>query len=440
MAGSAEARIETPPLARFLRPELPRAALHGLPGAVATRLADATGADPPAVLLTTLTMLGNAAGPQPHVVFGGGAEHPARLFVVIAGDTSEGRKGTAVGAVERLFAEADPAWAEARILRGVQSPEAMIDRVADDTSDDGRLLILEPEFARLAERMARSGTFSPQLRAAWDGSVLERVTRDRRQSQRASNAHVSLIGLVTPDELMRHHRRLREAGGLENRFLFVISAPSRYVSPFESAETGDLAERLRCSLEASRNGVLERADPVSRILMAERGLQPSTVLPLAGDVRDGWRGWRARIKAQIPKAADDLGPLWSRGEVQVIRLAATYAIADGSPVVTAIHISAALGAWTYCAKSAELLFGVPLGLAGARVNPRHAAKVVRRLHESYPGWLPRNSIGKDVLGGNAGDVTPIMDDLMAKELVERRAIKTAGRDRVEYRLLPPRPA
>ena len=430
---------ETPPLSQFLRPELPAAALHGLPGQAAVTLAAATGADKAAVLMCLLAMLGCAAGRQPHVVYRA-AEHPARLFVIIAGDTGAGLKGTAVGAVERLFAIADPDWAETRILRGLQSPEAMVERVADDASVDGRLLILEAEFARLAERMSRSGTFSPQLRAAWDGTILERVTRDPNRSQRASNAHVSLVGQITPPELMKHHRRLSQAGGLENRFLFVISAPSGHVSPFESADTSDLAARLRHALDASRKAVLERADPVSRVLMAERGLQPSTALPLATDVQQGWRDWQARIKAQIPRAADDLGPLWSRSEAQVLRIGVGFAIADSSPVVTATHISAAVGAWTYCAKSAELLFGVPLGLAEARINPRHVAKIVRRLHQNYPGWLPRNAIGKDVLGGNAGDVSAIMDDLVARELVERRVIKTAGRDRAEYRLLPPRPA
>ena len=132
--------------------------------------------------------------------------------------------------------------------------------------------------------------------------------------------------------------------------------------------------------------------------------------------------------------------MWSRGEAQVIRLSAAYAIADSSPVVTATHIAAAVGAWTFCARSAERLFGAPLGLAEARINPRHVAKIIRSLHQNYPGWLPRNTIGKEVLGGNAGDVGAIMDDLVSGELVERRVIKTAGRDRAEYRLLPPRPA
>ena len=74
-----------PPLAAFLRPELHPAALHGLPGDVATTLADATGADPAAVLLAFLTLAGNAAGPQPHAWFGG-AQHPGRLFVVLVGE------------------------------------------------------------------------------------------------------------------------------------------------------------------------------------------------------------------------------------------------------------------------------------------------------------------------------------------------------------------
>lgn len=52
---------EVPPLSAFLRPELPAAALRGLPGDVATALAESSGADPAAVLVTFLALLGNAA-------------------------------------------------------------------------------------------------------------------------------------------------------------------------------------------------------------------------------------------------------------------------------------------------------------------------------------------------------------------------------------------
>ena len=61
-------------------------------------------------------MLGCAAGPEPHVQFGGAA-HPGRLFLVIAGeDRRRGGRGPALGVLEQLFRDADPDWLESRIL------------------------------------------------------------------------------------------------------------------------------------------------------------------------------------------------------------------------------------------------------------------------------------------------------------------------------------
>ena len=231
-----------PPLAAFLRPQLPPAALYGLPGEVATTLAESSGADPAAVLVTFLALLGNAAGPQPHARFGG-AEHPARLFAVLVGDAATGRKGTALAAVETLFAEADPDWATGRVLYGLQSGEAMIDWVADDYSNDCRLMVVETEFGRLVETMARAGTLSAHLRNAWDGRAMQRTTT--RFTQRASRAHVSLLAMITPEELLRHHKRLAQAGGLESRILYVYTAPVEDISPFaDTADHRPLAGRV----------------------------------------------------------------------------------------------------------------------------------------------------------------------------------------------------
>jgi hypothetical protein len=430
---------ETPPLSRFLRPQLPAAALHGLPGEVAVTLGDATGADRAAVLLAFLVMVGNAAGPQPHVRFGGAA-HPARLFVLIVGDPSAGRKGTAVLAVERLFREADPGWSENRILRGLRSPQAMIDKVADGESTDCRLLVLEPEFKRLSAQIARAGDFSPLLRSAWDGDVLENNTRDPRRSKTASNAHVSVIGSITGAELMQEHRRLGEAGGLESRFLFCCSAPSKEVSGWDAAtaETGGLAERLRLALETSRRNVLERADPISRVLLADRGLQPTAPLPVADEVRDGWP---SLVKTHLPPTSDDLSSLWARAEPQIVRLSAGFALADCAPEVGVPHVQAAVATWQFCAHSAEVLFALPIGQAPGRVDPVRAGKVIRLLHDRYPRWVPQDDIGTGLFKGNvpAAEIELIMADLTVRDLVERREIKTGGRPRTEWALLRPRP-
>jgi Protein of unknown function (DUF3987) len=428
---------EAVPLSAFLRPELPDAALCGLPGEVTRELAAGSEADPAALLLTFLAMFGNAAGPQPHAVFGG-APQPGRLFLLVVGEAASGRKGTAHQAVEALFRDADPLWSANRIFGGLQSAEAMVEHVADQRSDDCRLLVVETEFDRLVETMARTGTLAAQLRNAFDGRVLAVTRRDRGRSLTASNAHVSLIGHIVPGELLRHHRRLRQAGGLESRFLYAyVNRQAGDVSPFGAAgPSAPLAAKVGRALERSRSAVLDRADPVTRRLCLLRGVQPCTQLDVSGDVRDAWPDVRRRLT----RSDHDLGAMFQRAETHVIRLAVIYSLADSSHVVDMTHVDAALAVWSYCARSAEVIFGIPVGGLPPARNPKQVAKVVDALHRAYPGWLARGEIGHQVLKGNVpaaqieAILTYVQDDL---KMLERREIKTAGRPREEYRLVGP---
>jgi hypothetical protein len=433
MPDQAASVLDRPPLAAFLRPRLDQAALHGLAGEVAVRLAESTGADPAAILLAFLTLLGNAAGPQPHAWFGG-AQHPARLFTVLVGDAATGRKGTAHGAVERLFAAADRDWADSRVMYGLQSGEAMISRVAD-SGRDCRLMLVETEFARLVETMARSGRLSSDLRNAWDGRVLQR--ENVRNPQQASRPHVSMLAMITPEELLRHHRRLSQAGGLESRLLYVYAAPAADVSPFAAAPgQGDLPARVGAVLEATREAVMMTADPVSRHLLTARGIQPKAELPVSDDVA---ACWTTLVKSRLPAPGPGLANLHSRAESQVIRLAGAYALADCAGEVNAQHVEAALAVWAYCSRSAEVVFSVPISALPPEADPRHAARIVRHLHERWPDWASRDGIGSEALHGNvpALSVTAALDDLMSRRLVERRTVPTEGRPREEWRLAPP---
>ena len=62
--------------------------------------------------------------------------------------------------------------------------------------------------------------------------------------------------MITPEELLRHHRRLSAAGGLESRILYVYAAPAADVSPFAAAACPRLATQVRQVLEASRETVM----------------------------------------------------------------------------------------------------------------------------------------------------------------------------------------
>jgi hypothetical protein len=74
-------------------PVLNTKALFGLAGEVVAAISTESEADPAALLATFLTAYGNSVGPVPHAR-AGGAQHPARLFTLIVGDTARSRKGT----------------------------------------------------------------------------------------------------------------------------------------------------------------------------------------------------------------------------------------------------------------------------------------------------------------------------------------------------------
>ena len=423
-----------------LRPSLPEAAYYGLPGAVARVLSASTGADPAGVLLVFLTMFGNAIGPQPHVYFGHDRQ-AARMFVLVVGDAATGGKGTILSVVEQLFAEADPDWYKHRVLTGLQSPEAMVERVADSPDGDCRLLVLEPEYARLVSRMASSGTaFSAHLRNAYDGRPLELARargRDGARSKvRASHPHVSLVAQITPQELHALHATLRTAGGLETRFLTCLVARQGEADPFAppSRAREVLVDRVREAIETSRERVLGAADPISRYLCIERGVQPSVRMAVASTLTESWQATRARL----PTSGADIQPMLRRAETHVIRLALSYAIADQAPVISQVHLDAAMALWSYSALCTERIFGTPTGGLPPRVSPKHRGQLFEFLFEQG-GWVARSAVMEGLFHHNLRkvDLDAIVDALRADDLIETRVVRqTGGAPRTEYRVVP----
>ena len=86
-------RPNTPrPPVQPLVPTLVGLALHGWFGDAVGTIAPQSEAHPAALLATLLAAFGNAVGSGPHARVGG-AIHPARINVLIVGQTAHGRKG-----------------------------------------------------------------------------------------------------------------------------------------------------------------------------------------------------------------------------------------------------------------------------------------------------------------------------------------------------------
>ena len=317
------------PLAAPVWPELDRTALHGLAGDFVALVEPHTEADPVALLSQFLVCFGNCIGSEPH--FRVEADrHALNLFCTCVGETSKGRKGTALGHVRNVCRSVDETWDTERVQFGLSSGEGLIWAVRDPIEEskavkekgrftgeyeivitdqgvsDKRLLVIEAEFASTLRVMNReANTLSPVMRNAWDGGNLRILTKN--SPARATGAHISIIGHITKNELLQHLTRTEMGNGFGNRFLWLCVKRSKCLpeggnisrvdfGPFLQ-ELGRVVTRGKVTPEISR-------DPEARALWAE-------VYPELSSGKPGL-----------------LGAMIARAEAQAMRLACLYAVLD----------------------------------------------------------------------------------------------------------------
>jgi hypothetical protein len=177
-----------------------------------------TEADPAALLVQILVMLGSVIGRTAHFRVGADV-HPLNLFAGIVGQTAKGRKGVSRGQAQRIFNTVDANWVRNCLTQGLSSGEGLIYAVRDAIEkqqpvkqhgrvveyqtviedpgvSDKRLLVVEPELASPLKVMAREGnTLSAVIRQAWDGHDLRTLTKNN--ATRATAPHISIIGHIT---------------------------------------------------------------------------------------------------------------------------------------------------------------------------------------------------------------------------------------------------
>lgn len=311
-------------------------------------LAPHTEADPVGLLGDFLASFGNCVGRGPHAM-ACAARHPARLNIALVGETARGRKGTARAAIRELFREADPVWSKARVQHGLSTGEGLITAVADPVYDDAgkllsgsedrRLLVVEPEFARVLTVAGRDGnTLSPVVRDAWDSGDLGVLTR--REPLRASGSLVSLVVHVTPEELSQRLTSTDIANGFANRFLFLlVRRPHGHLLPFGGELDPDEQHRM--------------ARLVASALTEARKF---ALIRFSDEAKPMWDSLYRELATSSHKGL--LGAVLARADAQMLRLAVTYAIADGSRWIEPVHLSAL---WRYAADSARSIFGDSTG-------------------------------------------------------------------------------
>jgi hypothetical protein len=397
-------------------------AYHGIAGELVRLHEPHTEADPVALLAQLLVVFGNEIGRGRYFKVEAD-EHHANLYMVLVGVSSHSRKGTSAGRIFKLFEPLDPTLRE-RTMKGLASGEALIWAVRDAISkyqpvkengrvidyqtviedpgiSDKRLLVHAPEFASILKIATREGNILFDIiREAWDIGYLRNSSKSSPAT--ATNAHISMIGHITRDELRRFLGSTEYHSGFANRYLWICAKRSKLLpegsimGEREAAELSALIERLRDAMQfAQTAGEIKRDDTARAI----------------------WREVYPDLSMGRPGI---LGAVTGRAEAQVTRLSTVYALLDSSPVIRQEHINAALALWQYAFDSARFIFGDALGdpTADAIVNALRCRKEGMTRTE-ISNLFARNK--------SAGEIDRALVVLIENGIARRTETKTEGR-------------
>ncbi len=390
---------------------LDEAAYHGLAGEVVRAIDPHTEADPAAILVQFLTGYGSLIGR--HAYFVAEADrHHTNLFTVLVGETAKGRKGTSWGRIRRLLEKVDQEWADTRIVGGLSSGEGLIYEVRDPVEklnkqgeleivdegvEDKRLLVFQAEFSTVLKQAGRErNILADVVREAWDlGHLRNMVVQNPR---RASDAHISIVGHITRDELLRQITETEAANGFANRILWVCVRRSKILPDGGGQpELSDLVGWLRESVEFAAGVHEVRRDEEARAI------------------------WHQVYEALSEGRPGLLGSMIARSEAQVMRLAVIYAMLDCSPVISAAHLTAALALWQFAEDSARYIFGQKLG------DP--TADAILSALKAAPDGLTRKQLYVDVFSRNkqSDEIARALHRLLDQRLVRSETVQTGGR-------------
>lgn len=397
--------------------------MHGPVGDYVRAVAPHTEAAAVGIYAAALAAVGALLGRGPTWRFGG-VDHHARVWPVLVGATSRGRKGTAMAwGVDHLLRLLDDDFRRDRLVSGLSSAEGLVHVIRDPVMDivdpttgkvtrqgdpgvsDKRLLVKEAELGGPLMAMRREGNrLSATLREAWDGNDLRALVKT--DPQRATDPHVTLVAAITGEELRDLLGEASIANGLANRLLPILVERSRLLPHGGDPDPrmlADIVDRLRWNVE--------RARTVGRIAWTSAAAA-------------AWTDAYHQLENPTDTAPRLLAVL-GRGSPTVRRLSMLLALADGTGDIDVPHLRAALALWDYAAASWRYLLG------GAATRSKMAEKLLAALQDAGATGMDRTAI-REAAGSNnipAEIITTALAELAATGVAVQAKARTAGRPR-----------
>lgn len=382
---------------------------HGILGQVVDTIEPHSEADPVALLVTALVRSAAALGDKAWVPVSSGGKMPPRVFALLVGSSARARKGTADADIADVFDQAEPDFSH-RTRSGLSSGEglaASFAEIDDNGPQDGRLLVIESEFARVLQVIGREGnTLSTTLRDLWDKGNTATLTR--ANPIRVEGAHLCLIAHVTAEELHAKMRAVEIANGFGNRFLIAQVRRSKRLP-----HGGRLTDLERSLLALDWHRAIEAGRAITG--------------PVARDseASAAWAQWYDALSDDVHGLH---GSLIARSEAHVTRLSLVFALLDGSPVITLAHHRAAVAIWDLCEASVTSLYPPSFTTGNVEADRVYSAVLER-------GAISRGDVHR-LFHGHLADsrLDAAIGVLTDRGLIEEAIEQTGGRPRQMIRV------
>ena len=385
---------------------------YGLAGDFVRLVEPHTEASRMALLAQFLVYFGNIAGRFAFFKVEGDKQF-TNCFCVLVGKTATGRKGTSFGRVKEVFRGLDEYHEKESLVSGLASGEGLLYHIRDAVIKDGkdgetvvdtgvsdkRLLVVEAEFANVLRVQGREGnTLSAFIRNLWDSGTARSLTKN--SPLRTTNAHVSIIGHITKDELLVTLSEVEAANGYANRFMFFAVERDKFLpfgSDIDEIETGKLRSRIKKAIAFAKN--IEKMDFTS----------------------EASKLWASSYERLETSRFGYLAKVTQRASPYVLRLSCIFALLDQSDKIKRIHLETALSVWQYSEDSARFVFG-------ERLDNLTAERILTALKENQENGLTRTEI-RDLFDRHISNekLNAALAFLLENGLAEPQKEETKGR-------------
>lgn len=388
-------------------PEPGAAAFHGLLGECVMDVADDTDASLVGLLGSLLAFAGALIPGQAY-------QHRMQTtspFVALVGESSTGRKGTAMWRAHDAMCDAlESVYVNRVVLDGINSGEGLITTLAYKQATYPQEptvgLVFEEEYASLLASRSRDGsTLDPKMRAAWDGGPLSNRRSNDTKTVQPPYWLPALIA-ITPVELRQRIGADAMQSGSANRWLYLpvqrrevvaLSSPPRF------------AQEHREALQAARRASMDAVRPVTAV---------------ASDVAATLTEYQDHIARVSHGTSRDMT---RRLPMIAFRVALIHAVSERARQVTGEHLERAMALTEYARAGVDWVFGGTVGNRDADLLLRSLRKV---------GGLSQHAITQRIIRDPIRRQDAMDELVRLGYAVVNTVHQTGGRPREELAIAP----